>query len=442
MKDSTTRRNDDKERVMLREMAQRILRFMARATLMKYRPIVVGVTGSVGKTTTKEAIAAVLSVKYRVGSGSKNYNNEIGLPLAILGDVSPGRSILSWLSLGRKWVVSMISRSVYPEVVVLEMGVDRPGDMDYLLSIAKPDVGVVTGISASHAEYFGSLGNIAKEKGKLIRSVSKDGFALANADDSRTLAMLERTVATKIGYGFSQNATLRALHPSVNRESGEGMRFKLDYQGKIIPIRLKHVVARHHVYAILAAFGVASALKVNLLEAAKVVEDFHAPKGRMTILPGKNGSLLLDDTYNASPISVSAALETLGEIACLRKIVVLGDMLELGPLEESGHRDLAVDIRSAGVVIACLVGRRMKYLAEELIKSGFESEQIRDFTNPDDAGAFLSGMVMEGDVLLVKGSQGMRMEKVVESLLRDQQSAGGLLCRQEESWKNIPFSNP
>lgn len=417
---------------------------MAKVILWKYHPIVVGITGSVGKTTTKDAVLHILSPYIAVRGSEKNFNNEIGIPLTILGCDAPGRSPIRWLGVGVRFMISFFFPQKYPRVVVLEMGVDRPGDMKYLLSIVHPTIAVVTEISSSHLEFFGSLDAIAEEKGGLVEALDLTGYAILNADDTRVFRMRKRTRARLIGYGFQKRAMLRAFNDSVVcAERGLcGMRLKIQYDGKTVPIRLKNLIAKHHIYAVLAAFAVADALKINLLEAVRSAEDFRLSPGRLQPIPGQRGSFIFDDTYNASPASTLAAIETLNQIPFGRKILILGDMLELGAEEVEGHIRLAkpiVKMKPAGVV---LVGSRMRMVYDALLREGYTRKTIAIFEDPVSAGKFISKHLRMHDVVLVKGSQGMRMELAVEQMMAQPEQAEKVLCRQTQRWKAIPYVMP
>lgn len=408
---------------------------------MKYRPIVVGITGSVGKTTTKDALAHILGGAKFVYASDKNFNNEFGLPFTILGCDTPGRSLVKWLGVGFRFLFLVVFRVKYPEVLILEMGVDRPGDMQYLLSIVKPDISIVTEVSASHLEFFGSLDAIAQEKGYIVEALSPEGYAILNTDDARVWKMRHRTKARIIGYGFHKRAHLRAFNESVVcTEKGLcGMRMKIEYDGKTIPVRLKHIIAKHHAYALLGAFAVADVLKINLLEVARSAEDFRLAPGRLQPVPGMRGSWIFDDTYNASPVSTRAALETLDQVPFGRKILVLGDMLELGPEEVEGHASLAKPIMKMKPSAIVLVGNRMRILADTLMREGYGNKNVTLFDHPVEAGKFVASHIRENDVILVKGSQGMRMELAIEEILADRSQSPVLLCRQSPRWKEIPF---
>lgn len=423
---------------IVKRIFENALRVMARMLLRKYHPLIVGVTGSVGKSSTKEAIGSVLAQKYFVRTAEGNYNNEIGIPLTILGSKSGGRSLFRWVWVGIRWFGYVLFPFRYPEILVLEMGVDRPGDMDYLLSIVSVDIGVLTQVSESHIEYFGSLQNIAKEKGKLITSLPVSGFAILNADDVRVSRFREKTKAKVLTFGFGEGADIRADHIVVEPEArlAKGLSFKMDYHGKSLPVRLPKVIAKHQVSAALAAAAVGIALRVNPVQIVDALAAFGPLPGRMRLVPGTKGSILLDDTYNASPASTVAALAALGELQASRKIAILGDMLEIGEDSVKKHRELAEPVVLSGAKQVVLVGHGMKYLFDELIERfGFSRQQVFWFERSGEAASFAEDMAQEGDLILVKGSQGIRMERVSEKLLFDPVEAPYFLCRQSLEWK-------
>lgn len=416
---------------------------MAKAVLARHNPKIVAITGSVGKTSAKAAVFAVLSSKFETRENQKNYNNEIGIPLTIIGAESGGRNIFKWIFVFIKWIVVLV-RSNYPEFLVLELGVDRPNDMKYFMSFIKPIVGIVTNVSTSHLEYFKTIDNIGKEKGILIESLGKECFALLNGDDERTLRMSQTASAQVLTFGKSPSASVSASNIVYNYkdEHPVGISFKLNFEGKNVPIRLSHILAAHQVYAALAAIATGIVFKINLIDIAKSLDALKSPAGRMNLLKGINGSYLIDDTYNASPMSTVAAMDVLVELKSKRKIAVLGDMLELGDQTEVGHREVGRKIFSSNIDLLVAVGDRMKLAVDELISLGYPVANIVRCDNPELAGEKLQSLVGAGDFVLVKGSQGMRMEKILEKLLDNQNQASELLCRQSTEWKKKPFAKP
>ncbi len=425
-------------------LLEKILRLMAIAVLKKYNPRIIGITGSVGKTSAKEAAYLVLASKFRARKNIKNYNNEIGIPLTVIGAESGNRSPSKWLKVFFKWLAVVIFPYEYPEVLVLEMGADKPGDMKYLLNFVNVKIGIITSISPVHLEYFKNIDHIAREKGELIKNLPEDGCAILNADDEKTAALEGETNAQIITYGFSEKARARASDVIYNSENNgpKGISFKLNYEGKSIPVRLRRILASHQIYAALAAASAGIALKINLIDIAASLEQFSSPPGRMNLIAGVKESLIIDDTYNSSPKAAIAALETLNNLKAPRKIAVLGDMLELGADEESGHKAVARKMFEMGVGFFIAVGDRMKIAVAELERLGYPKEKIFWFGSPNEAGNKLKEIITLKDIILVKGSQSMRMEKIAEKIMANPAKARNLLCRQSAEWWKKPYIKP
>ncbi|HEX7586218.1 MAG TPA: cyanophycin synthetase, partial [Patescibacteria group bacterium] len=221
----------------------------------------------------------------------------------------------------------------------------------------------------------------------------------------------------------------------------KGLSFKLNYKGTNLPVRLNNVLARHQAYPALVAVAVGIEFGINLVESTALLGNFSVPHSRLNLMAGIKNTHIIDSTYNASPSSVAAALEVLGEIKSERKVAVLGDMLELGEETEKSHRNVAREFLKIKGDIFFTVGPRMKFAVAELVQRGFKKENIFSFDNPTDAGKKLQEIMKEGDIILVKGSQGTRMEKVVEEIMAEPQKAAELLCRQSKDWKTKPFKS-
>lgn len=422
---------------------QKILRMMAVLVLKKYNPRVVSITGSVGKTSTKEAVFAVLAKKFRVKRTDKNYNNEIGLPLSIIGVASGENSLWGWLMVFLKWIWIILAPVEYPEILVLEMGADRPGDIKYLTSFIKSNTSVITDISSSHLEFFKTIEGVAKEKGFLVKELDERGLAVLNADNKYVIKIKDQLRCGVVSFGFSPEAQMRATDISFNYESNEGiikgLSFKLNYKGTSIPVRLNNVLAKHQIYAALAAAAVGTGFGINLVEIGRALENFHLPCGRMNLIAGIRGSLIVDDTYNSSPASALAALETLAEIQAKRKIAILGDMLELGGESLEKHKIIGKKFLEIKGDLFLAVGKRMRVAGEELEKNNFPHANIFYFNSPLEAAQKISEIAQTGDLILVKGSQGMRMEKIVEVNMANKIDAKKLLCRQSAHWHDVPW---
>lgn len=428
---------------------ENILRRAAVLILKKYEPRIIGITGSVGKTSAKEAVYAVLASRFRVRKNEKNYNNEIGLPLTIIGAGSGGSSVFRWLGVFGKALAVLVFPVEYPEILVLEMGADRPGDIEYLTGFIKCELAVITDISGSHLEYFKTIDKVAEEKWRLVSGLSEKGTAIVNIDNPKIAKLRNQKKYEKINFltfGFSESADLKAADVFYNYEDEEkgvgaikGIGFKLSYKGTTLPVRFTHILAEHNIYAALAGISAGITFGLNLVDISAAIENFSMPQGRMNLIAGIKDSVIIDDTYNASPVSTVSALKVLGNIRAQRKIAVLGDMLELGTDTESGHKDVAKKFLEIGGDIFLAVGKRMKFAVEELQKHNIGKDRLFVFENPMEAGRRLKKIVREGDLVLVKGSQGMRMEKVVEEIMAEPQKAGDYLCRQDKAWKEKPW---
>jgi len=419
------------------------LKIVAQKLISKYKPVVISITGSIGKTSTKEAIYHILKNKFSVRTSFKNYNNEIGLPLTIIGVESPGKDYFGWLLVFLRALRLLIfTDKKYPKILVLEMGVDRPGDMDYLISIAPPQIAVITAVSYSHLEYFGSLNNIKKEKQKLVESLDSHGLAILNFDSEAVCEMASVSHARVMSFSLNQQSDLKAQDIIYNfsRDGYElsGINFKLNYQGSIVPVFMRNVMSEPALYAGLAAAAVGLHFKMNLVEIADSLSDFSLPAGRMNVLPGIKHSFIIDDTYNSSPEAAISAVKILGKIKIdnnAKKYAIMGDMLEIGSFTEEGHQLVGKKIAAEQIDVLVAVGERSRDFIRGAKEAGLEDEQIFYFDKPEEAGRFLQNRIKEGDILLVKGSQGARMEKVVKELIAEPERADKLLVRQSKEWQ-------
>ncbi|MDW8067574.1 MAG: UDP-N-acetylmuramoyl-tripeptide--D-alanyl-D-alanine ligase [Anaerolineae bacterium] len=366
------------------EALQRLAAFWRR----RHSPRVIGVTGSVGKTTTKELIADVLSQRYRTLRSEKSYNNEIGLPLTLLR-LTPDT-----------------------ERVVLEMGMYDVGEIAHLATIALPHVGVVTIIGPVHLERLGSMERIVQAKTELVQALppAPEGVAILNYDDPNVLGMRAATKARIFTYGLSPQADLWA--DEVEGLGLEGVRFRLHYRKETLHVRIP-LLGRHSVHTALRAAAVGI---VEGLTWQEILEGMSAPSSqlRLVAVSGPRGSTILDDTYNASPPSMLAALNLLDDLEG-RKIAVLGDMLELGDYEREGHEK--VGLRAIEVVdILITVGPRGRMIGETALRWGMPADRVHILEDNQAAIQLLESLVKPGDVILIKGSRAMRMEEIVNAL--------------------------
>ncbi len=429
----------------MQHIAHKLLRYLAIKTLERYTPKIIGVTGSVGKTSGKQAMFAVLSGSYRVRASAKNYNNEYGVALTILGFASPGRSISKWIKLITGSIrLLMGPPSIYPEILLLEMGADHPGDISYLTDMAPCSVGVITAVSAVHMEYFKTVKGVLKEKKVMITHLQNDGWALVNGDDELLQSVLKETKAQVITYGLSDEHTLSAqdVKFSTTEENGvvavRGLQGKINYDGTVIPFYLPGVLAYHHVYAALAAAAVGIVYDINLITVVERLQSFRPPNGRMKLLEGYKQSCIIDDTYNSSPEALRSALAVAHDIpksSTARTILVLGDMNELGGSAEYEHISAGKAAADISPDLLLTYGAQAQAISDTAITSGMDAANVMHCESHEVIIERLKSFLRPHDVVLVKGSQtGIRLEKVVKALLAHPDTARQVLVRQGPEW--------
>jgi len=361
---------------------QQIARFWRRKLDIR----VIGITGSVGKSTTKEMIAEVLGTRYRTLKSPGNLNNEIGLPLTIL-------------KLGSGY-----------ERAVLEMGFYVPGEIQFLCDIAQPQIGVVTNVGTVHAERAGSQEVIAAGKSELVQALPEDGVAVLNFDDLWVRKMEEKTKARVFFYGLSPEADLWADH--IEGLGLDGIHFRLHHKQETLHAHIP-MIGRHSVHTALRAAAVGLMDGLTWQEIFEGLSQGHVQL-RLVAVRSKTGALILDDTYNASPESMLAAINLLDEMDG-RKIAVLGDMLELGPYEKQGHE--LVGMRAAQVAkLLVTLGPRAHIIAESARRAGMKLPNILEFEELDPIVDWLTKNLTSDDAVLIKGSHGLHMDRITASL--------------------------
>jgi len=426
----------------MRLILQFLLKILARLTIIKYHPHVVGITGSVGKTSTKEAITFLLKPHFRLRESAKNLNNEIGLPLAILGEADSGyRDPLVWLKIFSRGVVQLFKHNPhYPELLVLEYGIDHPGDMNYLLKIARPEKAIVTAISPTHLEFMGSIMVVAREKGLLVTTLPPIGTAVLNNDDAQVAALASKIKANVLTYGIDKPADVRAESVALSFDSAgeaQGVSFKLVSKGTSIPVLLPGVVGRPPVYVALGAAAMALSYGVLPLTVAQMLSSIPLPPGRLRLLPGIKETTLIDDTYNSSPRALSEALQVLAQMPIKNqghRLAILGDMLELGKESVELHRQAGRELATLGIDYLLVVGERSRELRHGAVEVGFNPDHAWHFDHAVEAAAFMKDRLQTGDVVLIKGSQGIRCEKITKELMAEPTRAKELLVRQYKPW--------
>jgi UDP-N-acetylmuramoyl-tripeptide--D-alanyl-D-alanine ligase len=393
------------------------------------------IAGSVGKTSTKDAIAAVLSKKYSVRKSDKSFNSDIGVPLAILGlENAWGNPFI--------WAVNLIrgARAVFakefPKILVLEIGADHPGDIKQILQWIKPHLSVVTSFPDTpvHVEFFSSREALWEEDAEIIRALPKDGVVVTNADDRNIGQYLTRVSNPILTYGMHEACDVRGTSVRAYSDHGvvRGMEMDVVYRSERKTIRIPGILGDHLMYALLAGISVGIAEGVTYEDCISGVSESERPKGRMRIYEGLNHTTLIDDTYNASPVAVEAALKTVEHLPVVgRRIVVLGDMRELGGYSVTEHRKAGL---LAGNVADIVIG--VGESAKDLVESakGRKASVVEWYAHASEAGKRVKDLLEKGDIVLVKGSQGVRMEKCAIELLANPEDAA-YLPRQERAWQ-------
>ncbi|MFA6393759.1 MAG: Mur ligase family protein [Patescibacteria group bacterium] len=425
----------------MKAIIQYILKIIARSIYQKYRPEVIGITGSVGKTSAREAVYAVLKEKHDVRQSIKNYNNEIGLPLTIIGEEARGKNLFGWMQTFIKGLGLVFKHDPnYPKILILEMGADKPGDIGYLLKIVQCKIGIITRVGEAHLAAFKTVEKIKKEKALLVKELKKSGWAVLNYDDERIRDIAKDLKINYISYSLGhdgQKADLEASEAGIIKmDSGWGVSFKMRYKGAVVPVTLPGVVSLSSVYASLAGAAVGIIYGMNLIEISGALKNFKNPKGRLNLIPGVKGTLIIDDSYNASPQACLNALDVLKnlEAAGGGKWAVFGEMLELGSYTSAGHREVGARAAELDIDHLVTVGERAREIARGAKEAGLDEDRIYNFDENSAAGKFIEDRIKKGDIILIKGSQGARMEKIVKEIMADPLRAEELLVRQGGEW--------
>ncbi len=409
-----------------------ILGIITRMIIKKYNPYIIAVTGSVGKTSTKEAIVSVLSNDFSVKGSAGNLNTEFGAPLVFFDHTEAVGGVFDWIKIITKGVRLLIFRdSNYAKVIVSEMAADKPGDIGYLSSIIKPHTAVITAVGETpvHVEFYKNAEDVAKEKEKILSFLPKNkGTAILCLDD-RFVANMRGKETHRITFGFNEGADIQIKN---FKNSLSGISFNILYEKENISLFVPQCIGRSSAYSVTAAFAVGVSLGMKPGNIS--VNNIKSLPGRLSLIEGKNKSTIIDGSYNASPVSVISALDCLEELPGKRKIAVIGDMLELGTHSLGEHQKVAEKALSFCDYLL-LVGNFSNKTKDNILKKGFKKDHIFSFVKSEEALSFLSDIISSGDLVLVKGSQGVRTEKIVFGIMRYPEMAGNLLVRQSSYWK-------
>jgi len=405
----------------------KILASYARKVLRKHNPIIIAVTGSVGKTSTKEAIFQVLSDEYpeKVRKNYGNLNAEIGVPLTVLGYEKLPNKFLWPIFLILAWFKT--SPREYPEYLILELGIEKAGDMKYLTSIAKPDYAVITSTAPAHIVYFKDIGIYQNEKLAIISSLKESGKAVVNYDDTILNKQREDNI---ISFAIEKSADYIATDIKT---SLSGTDFRVVCTGYKVAVKSK-LLGKHLIYSQLAAFAIADLVGVSRLKIGKSLERIKPIPGRMNLIDGKNNTVIIDDTYNScNPSSVKAAINLISSIENnSRKVVILGSMNELGKSSKEAHEEVGAYLKDK-CDFAVFVGPNATLMA----RAYGDKKSCTVFSDRNSLIDALPNIINEKDLILVKASQnGNYFEEVTKAWMKNPKDADRLLVRQGKFWKN------
>lgn len=405
---------------------------LVKIKLRRTHPTIVGITGSYGKTSTKDAVSAVLDTKYRVLRSNKGLNTEIGMLLAFLEQPSGFSAPLAWLGILYHAGVNAFFGPHY-DYAVLEYGADKPGDIEHLVKILKPHISIITHVARVHQadDQFKNLDEVFNEKKKLVTCLHTLDFAILNGADNR-LAALEGKLRSHTAW-FNNVKGMSATHLA---HTSTGFSAKIHLHGKTVPAEFS-VPGTYHIDIMLAALMCGVLCGVSLEEGIEALAHYKLPPGRMGVIEGKKGATLLDSTYNASPETMKQALNLLREFPGETKIAVLGNMNELGDYTPAAHREVGDHIAS-WLDLLITVGDDAQEITTQALKKGFPKARVKSFSTAEEAAHFLSDYLEKDMVILLKGSQNrVRLERAVKLLMAHPERADELLCRQEGAWENL-----
>lgn len=365
------------------------LQALAASVLAECDPRVIGITGSIGKTTTKEFAAALLSPCLKVLKSEGNFNNQLGLPLSLLR-LEPRH-----------------------QAAVLEMGTSGPGEIRALTRIAPPDVAVITNINPVHLEFFHSLEAVASAKKEILEGARENGTAVLNGDDPLVQEIGQAWKGRRLTFGFSRGCDIRAARVQISGTAGMSLELRLEGKSRRV---LFPFFYEEYLSNLLASVGVGLAMSVPFETMVEQIPRLAPVTGRGRLIGLGRGIRLIDDSYNSSPKALEAALRGLASFPAKRRVAVLGDMLELGPAAEEFHREAGREVARNGWDLLLAVGPLARGIAEGAMAAGLPKERIHVFPTSDEAAARIWSLLEDGDLVLVKGSRGMRTERLVEKL--------------------------
>jgi len=426
-------------KTFLKSIIVAIITFEAKLVLKKYKPTIVVVTGSVGKTSMKDAVADVLMQQFFVRKSDKSYNSETGVPLTILGCSNPWNSHALWMKVIVEGFLLIVSKNHYPKILVLEVGADRPGDVKSMMEWITPTVVVVTKLPTIpvHVEAYTSPDQTREEEFSPAHALASEGTLVYSKDDVFADELAKGVSVNVMTYGLGEGADVLGEYKGLVYEGNtpKGLSADIIRDNKRECVVVNGAAGKHQLYPALGAYAVGLVFEMEPKQICEALKKYSPPQGRMRLHEGIKNTLLIDDSYNASPVAMVAALDTVAEIKVAGdKIVVLGDMLELGTFSMDEHINIGkYAAKKADFLVT--IGLRAKGIADGANKARMAKKNMMHFNSSEEAVEFLIEKVQEGDLVLVKGSQGVRMEKITEALLQDKSRAEELLVRQDTEWK-------
>jgi UDP-N-acetylmuramoyl-tripeptide--D-alanyl-D-alanine ligase len=426
----------------IKKIAKRLFQYEAKLVLAKYKPIVIAISGSVGKTVTREMVYSVLSKKHFVRKSEKSFTAELGIPLTIIGCSDVKGSITHTLGNLLKGFWLIVKKGKYPDWLILEIDFDKPGDLKSVSSFLQPDILIMTAIGdvPTHIEVFPGIEEFMNEEEYLLNSVKHDGLIIYNADDARASNLLHNKMVRAVSCGIGKNSDVNGSEFEILYSKTKeltiptGMSFEITHKSEKHKVNVFGSLGEHNEYAALLSFATGIELKLAPQDIISALNKYTGLPGRMSIITGIKDTTIIDDSYNASPTAMTGAVEVFKELKVTgKKIAIIGDMLELGKYSSVEHRKIA-DLLDDKIDIIICVGIRTRKIAEEILAMGKKELEVITVDSHEEATKELHRVLGTGDVVLVKGSQAMRLEKVVEAVMKHPEDKGKLLVRQEREW--------
>ncbi|MBA3733209.1 UDP-N-acetylmuramoyl-tripeptide--D-alanyl-D-alanine ligase [Patescibacteria group bacterium] len=424
-----------------KQSAKEILRYEARLVLKKYKPKIIVITGSVGKTSTKEAVFSVLSKRFFIRKSEKSFTADLGIPMTIIGCPDVISNLFELLKNLIRGLILLIWKTSYPELLILEIDGDKPGDIPGVADLIVADLLLMTAIGEipAHIEAFSDLEVFIAEKRSILNTLDRTSTIIYNADDKTVFDIVLKTECKKVSCGIGSGSEISGSEFQITYGGKEfniptGMTFDISFNENKYPITVYDTIGVNNEYAFLLAFATGIHFGITEKEILSSLSKFKPIAGRMRLINGNKDTIVVDDSYNSSPIAMNQALSAFKQLKTSgKKIIVVGDMLELGKYSAEEHKKIAEQIKGVSFVIC--VGIRARKIVQELLKNGFNEASIISVDNSEEASIEIEKILEKGDAVLIKGSQSIRLEKVVEEIMRHPEDKEKLLVRQEERWQ-------